>query len=172
METHEKEKLLADLESGRKALLDALAGLTDEVAARCPAPGRWSVIECVEHLAVAEEYLFSQLLAAYSPAGPVGNRAREARIMVGGADRSRTMPSPEAAIPKGRFATLAEAVEGFQAARRRTIQYVEDCTGDLRALAATNPIIGAVNCYEMLLVMAVHPLRHAKQVAEIRAALG
>jgi hypothetical protein len=35
----------------------------------------------------------------------------------------------------------------------------------------THPLIPVVNCYEMLLMMAAHPLRHAKQIEEIRAAL-
>ena len=33
------------------------------------------------------------------------------------------------------------------------------------------PIIGTVNCFETLLMIAAHPLRHANQIEEIRAAL-
>jgi hypothetical protein len=29
-----------------------------------PAPGKWSILECVEHLAVSEDYLFSQITVA------------------------------------------------------------------------------------------------------------
>jgi len=62
-------------------------------------------------------------------------------------------------------------LQGFLAARERTIRFVENCNEDLRAQSTTHPILGTVNCYEVLLMIAVHPHRHAKQIAEIKAAL-
>ena len=59
MEPEERAQLLADLERGRNALLEVLDGVTEEVAAKSPGVGRWSVMECVEHLALSEDYLFS-----------------------------------------------------------------------------------------------------------------
>ena len=171
MERHEKERILADLESGRKALLDALTGVTEEVAAGHPAPGKWSVLECVEHLAVSEDYLFSQIEASHSSEVPVVNEKREALIVARGLDRTRTVESPEVGRPAARFSTLAEAVKNFLAARERTIRFVENCEEDLRAKSTWHPIIGTVNCYETLLMIAVHPHRHAKQIAEIKATL-
>jgi hypothetical protein len=35
----------------------------------------------------------------------------------------------------------------------------------------THPLLGPANCYEMLLMMALHPLRHVGQIEEIKAAL-
>jgi hypothetical protein len=58
MKPAEKIQVLVDLESGRKSLLDALNGVTDEIARRSPGPGKWSILECVEHVAVAEDFLF------------------------------------------------------------------------------------------------------------------
>jgi hypothetical protein len=34
----------------------------------------------------------------------------------------------------------------------------------LRAKVAIHPVLGRVNCYEMLLMMAAHPRRHAEQI--------
>jgi hypothetical protein len=170
MEAHEKQKLLADLESGRQALLDVLSGMTEDFAGRTPAHGRWSVLECVEHLAVSEDYLFGQIVAAQS-GEPMVNEKREALIVARGLDRTRPVQSPEVGRPAARFATLAEAVRGFLASRERTIRFVENCGEDLRAKLTTHPIItGSVNCQEMLLMIAVHPHRHVKQIEEIKAA--
>jgi hypothetical protein len=36
---------------------------------------------------------------------------------------------------------------------------------------ATHPLLGPANGYEILLLMAVHPHRHAKQIDEIGAAV-
>jgi len=175
MEVEERKSLLADLENGRRALLDVLSGVTEEVASRSPAPGKWSVIECVEHLAIAEDYLFSQIAAscyADAPTLSMPNRNREALILSRGLDRTRTVQSPEGGRPKGRFATLREAVQYFLASRERTVRFVENYSEDLRSKLTSHPIIGTVNCHEMLLMMAVHPHRHSKQIEEIKTALG
>jgi hypothetical protein len=171
MEAHEKEEILADLENGREALLDVLSGVTEEVAARTPAPGKWSVLECVEHLAISEDYLFSQITASRYSHAAMANKDREALIRSRGLDRTRTVQSPEAGRPTGRFFTLREAVQHFLASRERTIRFVENCGEDLRSRLTSHPIIGTVNCYETLLMIAVHPRRHSKQIEEIKTAL-
>lgn len=171
MEAHEKGKTLANLEEGRKAVLHALSGVTGEVAAKRPAPGRWSVLECVEHLAISEDYLFSQIAASRYSDAAMANKDREATIPLRGVDRTRAVQTPEAARPTGRFSTLRGAEEHFIASRERTIRFVEDCGEDLRCRLTSHPLVGTVNCHEMLLIMAAHAHRHSKQIEEIKAAL-
>ena len=171
MDKHEKEKLVADLESGRQTLMDVLKGITEDLAARTP-PGRWSILECVEHLAVSEDYLFSQIAVAHSLPVPVVNEKREALIVTRGLDRTKPVPSPEVGRPAGRFSTNAEALWSFLASREQTISFVENCSEDLRAKLTTHPIIGGVNCYETLLMIAVHPKRHAQQIKELKKLAG
>ena len=89
MEAHEKETTLADLENSGNALLDVLNGVTEEVAARPPAPGKWSVLECVEHLAISEDYLFSRIAASSCSPEAVTNKDRDALIVSRGLDRTR-----------------------------------------------------------------------------------
>jgi hypothetical protein len=78
------------------------------------------------------------------------NRQREALIVARGLDRTRMVQSPEVGIPTGRFATLSDALRHFLESRERTIRFVENCTDDLRAGLTSHPIIGIVNCYEIL----------------------
>src|SRR5215472_17310832 len=111
MNPHEKQKLLSDLEQGRKGLLDALQDVSEDLAARAPAPGRWSVLECVEHVAVSEEYLFAQILAAHFVPEPLVNSRREAMIVAVGLDRNQKIQSPDVGKPAGKFSALAQAVE-------------------------------------------------------------
>jgi hypothetical protein len=171
MEAQDKEKILAELQSGRKALLAVLTGLTEDAAARIPSAGKWSVLECVEHVAVSEDYLFSQIISSQLSDEPLRNTTREALILTRGLDRTIPALSPEVGKPAGRFATLSEALEHFLESRDRSIRFVEECVEDLRSKRTTHPIAGVVNCYEMLLIMAVHTRRHAKQIEEVRAAL-
>jgi hypothetical protein len=172
MQPHEKAGILKELATGRDAFLDALRGLPEDVPAVRPAPGRWSVLECVEHVAVSEDLLLSRITQAQSSGSPVANQKREAAILARGADRTTPVISPEAGRPTGRFATLADAVGSFLATRERTVRFVEDCNEDLRAKTMTHPLVGPINCHEALLVISVHPRRHAAQIREIKTALG
>jgi len=168
METREREDLLVKLRIGRSELLAVLADVNDEFAARIPSPGSWSILNCVEHLAISEEYLFSQIGSSQSSDAPPLNRLREAVIVARGMDRTKTVQSPEVGLPIGRFATLSEALQYFLKVRERTIQFVEQCTDDLRCKRTSHPLIGEVNCQEVLLMISVHPRRHVKQIEEIK----
>ena len=168
----EKQQLLADLQEGRTVFLDALRNVTEEVAARAPARGRWSMLECTEHVAVSEEYLFSQIMASHSSAEPLVNKQREAMIVIVGRDRGRKIQSPDVGRPTGRFLTLAQASERFQSVRLQTMAFVENCKDDLRCRITSHPLVETpVNSYEVLLMIAAHPYRHARQIEEIKAAL-
>jgi hypothetical protein len=171
MKLHDKEAILAELQRGQAVLLHALKDVPEDVAGRAPGPGKWSILECVEHLAVAEDYLLSQMISARRCDAAVVDERREALITARGADRTRLMLSPEVGRPTGRFSTLREATERFLSARGRTLGFVENANDDLHCRLTTHPLLGTVNCYEMLLVIAVHPHRHALQVEEIKAAL-
>jgi hypothetical protein len=172
MQPHEKAGILKELAIGRDALLESLRGLPEQLSVVSPGPGRWSVIECVEHVAVSEDFLLARMNQAERSEVPVVNQKREAAILARGADRSTAVMSPEIGHPKQRFATLAAAVKNFLAARDKTVRLVETCGDDLRSKPMTHPLLGTINCHEALLLIAVHPRRHALQIQEIRVALG
>ncbi len=166
--------MLALLEQGRAELVAALDGVSGEDAARVPGEERWSILGCVEHLAISEDYLFSQIMAATPSEAPLRNELRETRMLERGTDRSRRIESPKEGQPKGRFPTLEAAFGHFMESRERTVEFVAGCQEDLRSQATWHPILGAANSYEMLLSIAVHCLRHlchVKQIEEIKAAL-
>jgi hypothetical protein len=169
MRASERQELLDLLAEGRQTLLDALDGLTEEQAARAPGEGRWSALECVEHIALVEDYLFARLLDGRCVEETGINPAREGLIAKRGADRSRRVAAPETVKPRGTYSTVAAALAGFESIRERTVRYVEGCEEDLRAKVTTHPLLGAVNCYETMLMIALHPKRHADQIREIRA---
>ena len=170
MDPSEKQELLTLLDAGRDAFLHAVAGVADDIAAVSPGVGSWSVLQCVEHVAMAEDYMLLQVSKATHSEAPVVNKGRESAIKKKGADRTKPVESPDVGKPTGRFLSLTEGVEHFLACRTRTIHLLQTCE-DLRAMLTDHPIIGRVNCHEMLLMMAVHPHRHAKQIHEIKDAL-
>ena len=172
MEDADRQHILWELTRGRAALAEALAGVEEQLAGRKPGPDRWSILECIEHLATAERFLLSQMRGASRSDRPHADPAREARILERGADRTRRMRSPEVGLPRGRYQTLAEALAAFDEARGETIPWVEAMNDDPRCWLTTHPLIpGPVNCSEILAVISIHPARHAAQIVEIRESL-
>ncbi len=94
----------------------------------------------------------------------------EQAILAKGASRSRKFEAPEAARPKGRYATLQDAIAEFERVRGRTIAFVETYTDDLRARMTMHPLRGQVTCYECLLMVIMHPIRHSAQIEELKHA--
>jgi len=164
------------------ALAHALDGLGEETACLRPQPDSWSVLECVEHVTLAERGLLARLKETTPAGASHQDRAREARFQELALNRLRRIEAPERAIPTSRSqtlaqatlaqATLAQAYEEYRAVRSQTMRFVAEFDGDLRSWLTTHPLITrAVNCYEMLLLMALHPQRHAQQIMEIREQL-
>ena len=165
-----RDQLLEKLNAGRDEFLASLNGVTEEQAAAKPFTG-WSILECAEHVAIVEENLLRRLLEQSTPTDREMPRQREALIVARARDRGRKVPAPEAALPHGRFAALADAIGSFCRSRAQTIAYIASCQDDLRRLTMDHPLIGAVSGQEMILIMIGHPIRHAGQVRGIARAL-
>ena len=103
-------EILNALRRGQQVFLAALDGITEDLAAKRPGPECWSALECVEHVAVSEDFLLSRIIQAEHADAPLINKPREAGILARGADRTRPAVSPEAVRPTGRFANLSDAV--------------------------------------------------------------
>lgn len=172
MDKEEKLGMLRRLKAGRDALGEAVAGVDEAMAARKPSQGAWSILDCVEHMVESERYLVTRLHAAEHAVKPFEKARREAKIAALAADRSRPIDAPEPVHPRGRFATLSEALAAFDATRDEVVRWVEKCAGDPRCMLTDHPlIVGPVTCSETLIMIAAHPARHAKQIEEIRATL-
>ena len=172
MQEPEQQEILQALNAGRAALGDALAGVDEVEAVRQPHSGGWSILGCVEHLAITEHYLVSRLIAGSLADRSHENRAIEATIQARALDRTRRIESPEQAWPTGRCGSLKQALSFFDSVRADTVRFVKDFRYDPRFWLTDHPLTSRpVNCYEMLLMIALHPNRHARQIAEIRVAL-
>ena len=168
----ERQKALDLLVRSRKALVDAVEGVTEQQARWKPSPDRWSILEYVEHLAISDDALVELVQRALqSPARPESDeerRAREQKI------RDTPMPrgvnrAPEALRPSARFASLAEALSAFLAARDRTMEYTRTTKEDLRSHFAPHNVLGPLDSYQWLVGNARHAECHAWHIREIRS---
>jgi uncharacterized damage-inducible protein DinB len=159
------------LEASRQEFLDASAGLSEPQAQTKPEEGRWSVCECVEHVAIVEERFLGFLEKGERAESPVIDSQKEAGLIEKVPNRSERVQAPEMVHPTGRFATLAEALQAFDAVRARTLAFAQDRAADLPSLGWAHPRFGALNGREVLILMAGHARRHAAQIRETRAAV-
>lgn len=165
----DKARLLEALRKGGDAFLGGVAG-ADEAACRLrPAENRWSVLECAEHVAVAEEVMLALVSGERNTRDPEGPK-RDDRILRSGTDRSTRFEASDQSQPRGRFSTVSEAAAHFRATRERTLRLVEQAGEDLRATEVTHPhhVVGVISTYECLLLMGSHAQRHALQIEEVK----
>ncbi|HET9837620.1 MAG TPA: DinB family protein [Candidatus Angelobacter sp.] len=163
----DNERLAALLRDSRDHFMATLAGVSDERSRQRPAQGSWSVLDCVEHVAGAETFMLGLLQGPRRPR-PDSAPNREAAFFQSVADRSRKVESPERGRPRGRFANLDDARKHFETARADTMRFIQDNTENLRATEVTHPLFGDVSVAEMLVIMAKHVERHARQIEEIK----
>jgi|HubBroStandDraft_1064217.scaffolds.fasta_scaffold57041_1 hypothetical protein len=157
------------LEASREELTAAVRGISEEQAHARPEAGRWSVLECVEHVAFVEARLLGRLEASERLDAASANPEKEAKLVRMVTDRTVRAQAPEPAVPTGRFTSMAQALDHFNAARTRTIQFVEKRGDDLYCLAAEHQRFGSLNGTELILIIAGHARRHAEQIREIAA---
>jgi hypothetical protein len=168
MAPQESVDILRCLKDSRAEFLAAAQGLSEAQAKSSPAPSRWSVIECVEHVVVAETRFLGWLQDPIAEPAPPVNHEREAQILSRVAARTTAIQAPEPVRPSGRFATFAEALKEFEAIRAASIQFAETQGAGLYSLAAKHPFLGVCNGAEAMVLIAAHSRRHAAQIRGIR----
>src|SRR5512144_562943 len=124
------------LEKRREEFQAATAGLPESLAKTRPEADRWSVLECVEHVATVEEIFLKRLAGGEYTEAPPEDRAKEASLAARIVDRSSRRQAPETVLPKGRFTSLAAGLEQFEDARGRSLQFAWERAADLYALAS------------------------------------
>jgi hypothetical protein len=154
------------LENARAELIVVVSGLTDEQARTRPAPDRWSVLECMEHVNFVERRFLGMVKA--SEAGPPAQRdaAKEAALEERVIDRSSPRTAPPAVHPTGKFTSISEALQDFNAARDETLRFASEQGVNLLTRSASHPVLGPLNGAEALLLIAGHGRRHTVQIRE------
>ena len=169
MTDSERDFATKQLHEGTDSVFRAIAGLTSAQLDFKPRPEEWSIADCLEHLAVTENTLFALVAkGAPNPDGVPLDPAKDGRFSAAVLDRSRKVAAPPGVRPHGHFASTAEAVAHFREGRERALAYTRDCKQDLRRLFTPHPLLGEIDCYRCLLLLALHPARHAAQIEEIK----
>jgi DinB superfamily len=167
----EKDKAIAYLESTKKDVLDATKGLSTAQWNFKSAPDRWSIAECMEHIAAAEDYIRGLVESGVMKAPAVPGRdiaAIDAGIIANVPERKNKVQAPEAIKPTNRFGSPQASVDHFVASRSTTETFLKTTTG-LRDHAADSPTGQKWDAYEFILLIAAHSERHTNQIKEVKA---
>ncbi len=170
----ERDFAMSHLHASRKLFLNAVAGLSEAQWKFKPAPDRWSIAECAEHIALTEDAIFQlvteKILKSPPAAGlPRATRADDEQLIHRLKDRSQRAQAPELLRPSGRWPSRESLIEHFKQSRDRTIAFVEATQEDLRAHVAPHPVREHMDAYQWLLLLAAHAERHTAQIEEIKA---
>jgi len=167
----DREKGEQYLEQTRDGVTAAVRGLSDAQLKFKPAPDRWSVAETLEHIALAEDYIFQNVTDKImkAPAGAADRDTAKADALVLAAipDRSHKAKAPEPLVPSGHW-TPTETLDHFLKSRAKTLDFLQS-TPDLRAHVADSPLGQPLDAYEWVLFIAAHSERHTKQILEVKA---
>jgi hypothetical protein len=168
----EKEKALKYLESTKQGVAAATKGLTPEQWNFKAGPDRWSIAQCVEHIAAAEDLLFgmitNQVMKAPARTKPEDLVVLDEMVVTRVPDRSHKAQAPEPLKPTNRFGSPDAALKHFDESRDQTIVFLEK-TPDLRAHATDSPMGKQLDGYEWILFIAAHSKRHTEQILEVKA---
>lgn len=173
----DRDRALSELHATRKMFLDAVANLSEAQWRWKPAPDRWSIAECAEHVVLTETELFQKVVGEILKGQPhperatKEQRAKDEQILRRMADRSSKAQAPKSLRPSGKYWSPEELVAVFKKTRDRTIAFVRDTQADLRSHFAP---MGSeeLDAYQWILAIAGHTARHIKQIQEIKNSPG
>jgi hypothetical protein len=170
----EREHAVAELDSSQKAFLAATNGLSEAQWNFKPAPDRWSIAECAEHIGVTETFIL-QLITEQALKGPAEPEKRalvqgkDSTLMTMVVDRTAKFKAPEAIQPTRRWATSEEITKNVLESRARTIEFVSTTQEDLRDHFMDHPVFKTLDTYQWILLTSGHMRRHTAQILEVKA---
>jgi len=171
----ERNALLKNLADSRERLLGAVQGLSREQLHYRPAPGRWTVAECVEHIAMVEGRVLGLIQKTLSDGPAPGKRSamegRDSALSEDVAGRVTRFQAPEYLVPRGQWPD-EQLLKEFEAARQRTREFASTTDADLRKHFYAHPVLGELDLYQWLLLIGAHCDRHRAQSEEVMAGAG
>ncbi len=177
MRPDERQLVLDQLVSSESRLLALIGGLTPAQWSFREAPERWSIAENVEHLAVFEDFIRQAIASALAttpgetpgPARLAAIAAKDTLVLSVADARDATFIARDATRPVGRWPDPADIVVHLRAARASTIAFVAESDADLRNRFFAHIAFGDLDCYQWLLLLGRHTLRHARQIERVMA---
>lgn len=169
----ERKTATSFLKESEKTLMKTLGNLSDEQLKFKPAPDKWSVQDCMMHIAATEKMLWGMvdqsIKAAANPEKRTEIKWTDEQVMKNLEDRSTKVKTfAPLEPPNTGFQNIDEAIASFKGSRGKLIDYVKSTQEDLRNHVSTLPV-GSFDAYQMILFIGAHTNRHVLQMREVMA---
>jgi hypothetical protein len=164
----ERQRLVAHLQMTEDWLGGEVVGLSEAQLAFRMTPESWSIKDVVEHLAIAEPQYWTNLESSLKEPVKGGWKptATDEQMLWYGIDRTNRQRTGEARVPKGQFASAAEALASFRKLRATMLAKAKSSSDDFRG----RPFMGGgQDVYQWFLMISTHAQRHILQIREIKA---
>ena len=161
------------LKDTKTDLVKTVKGLSQAQLSFHSAPDRWSVEDCMKHIAAAEMGLRQMLDGILKqPATPEKRteiKVSDEEVIKMVEDRTHKAQAPEQLRPENTpFKTADEALTSFKENRDKLSDFVKNTQDDLRNHIAELPF-GKIDAYQMILFISAHSNRHTQQIKEVMA---
>ena len=173
-----KERKFAaeQMKSTKAELLDAIKGLSPAQLTYKVSADKWSVQECVYHIAISEKTLWAMLETSMK-AGPTPEKKKDLKVtdeqvIKMTEDRTNKVKTFSPLEPQNTpYKSLDEAMNDFKTTRAAHIKYIKATSEDLRNHFVQMPF-GLLDCYQLCLLISSHSDRHVQQLNEVKADTG
>ncbi len=172
-----ERKFAGDYMKNTKAdLQESIKGLSAAQVTYKISPDKWSVQECVYHIAVSENNLWAMLETSMkAPATPEKKKDlkfTDEQVITLIEDRTNKRKTSGPFEPENTsYKSLDEAMNDFKASRTAHIKYIKATSEDLRN-HFVQMSFGLLDCYQLCLMISAHTSRHTQQLNEIKADAG
>ena len=168
-ERKDAAKFLKETEMGVYA---AVKNLSEAQLKFKAAEDKWSVEDCLKHIAASETMLWQAANGAIEQAANPEKRTEikmtDEEVKTKIADRSHKVKTMTPLEPQNiAFKNAEEALASFKGNRAKLITYVSDTEADLRNHVAIFPF-ASLDAYQVILFIGAHSRRHTLQIEEVK----
>ncbi len=168
----EIKRTFESLEAKHRDLLGELDSLPSETLNYKPKPGRWSIVEVVEHLVIAEDDLLNQLTGGASAADLDRSQRSHEKFLtvIKVMEKDVAVDVPDEKLePRGQF-TLEALLDRWDDIRQKMRAWIDGINsakaGDL---VYCHPFAGPLTMAETLRFVEVHFDNHMRHIEKIKA---
>jgi len=169
----ERKFAASSLKDTKNDVLNSIKSLSVAQLNFKAAPDKWSVKECVYHIAISEKNLWELLQANLKKQANPEKRSeikwtdeQFIKMIEDGSTKVKTQRGFE---PENTpYKTLGEALESFKTTRINHLKYIKNTTEDLRNHVVQMPF-GWIDCYQLCLMISANSNRLMQQIEEVKS---
>ena len=169
----ERKDAIEQLAKTELGVFNSLKGLSDAQLNFKPAPDKWSISDCVKHIATTEMFLWQMTSAALKQPADSSKRSAikvtDDQVLQMVASREKKIKTAPPLEPQNSsFKSCPDALSGFYDSRKMLTEFVATTSDDMRDHVVALPF-GSFDSYQMILFIAAHSNRHTQQIDEVKA---